>query len=83
MFRDIGEQPIALLKMDIEGAEYEVFMKAPTSLFPRVQAICLEYHEDPENHFSPSDLEKLLVDAGFRVKRSVIDETTGLFSVAV
>jgi FkbM family methyltransferase len=37
---------IALLKMDVEGAEYDAFSTAADSVFSRIDRIALEYHDN-------------------------------------
>jgi len=37
----------ALVKIDIEGAEYEILEKTPASVWEKVGAISLELHDDP------------------------------------
>jgi FkbM family methyltransferase len=49
-FRDcLAEAPgrIALLKMDIEGAEWDVLEHTPDESWARIDAIALELHDDP------------------------------------
>lgn len=55
-----------LLKIDCEGAEYEIFENTPTEIFAKIGAIFMEYHE----HFGRShkELVKMLEAQGFKVK---------------
>lgn len=39
-----GLQRVDLLKMDCEGAEYEIFYSLPAAYFDRIKAIRMEYH---------------------------------------
>lgn len=67
--RRIGK--IDLLKVDIEGGEYELFESFPPGfLEKRVSKIILEYHNDRVKGKSGRTLEKLLGRRGFRVRRS-------------
>ncbi len=43
--RLIGEQRIALLKVDIEGAEKELFATIPADALAPIQRVVLEYHD--------------------------------------
>jgi FkbM family methyltransferase len=45
VLKTIGS-PISLLKMDIEGMEYEVLFSCPSDDLQRVERIALEYHDD-------------------------------------
>ncbi|GAA4305596.1 FkbM family methyltransferase [Nibribacter koreensis] len=61
-------EPVALLKLDIEGAEVEVIQELIASQkIAMVQEIVLEFHT--EIHPSPENLVTLLANAGFTAKR--------------
>lgn len=57
---------IDLLKMDIEGAEYEILSSTPAEVLRRIGAITMEFHSFPpsQQHFS---LTRILQEAGFTV----------------
>jgi FkbM family methyltransferase len=38
--------PVSLLKIDIEGLEYEALLSCPADVFQTVERIALEYHDD-------------------------------------
>lgn len=54
-----------LLKIDCEGAEYEILMKSPDDVFKKIDRIILEYHEVPG--YSVSDLKDFLGSKGYMV----------------
>lgn len=54
-----------LLKMDCEGAEYEILFGAPKSTLARIQNISMEYHD--VLHYHIGGLRKYLQDMGFDV----------------
>lgn len=54
-----------LLKMDCEGAEYEILFSAPKNTLMRIENISLEYHDMPTYHVD--DLKEYLVNMGFEV----------------
>lgn len=57
---------IDLLKMDIEGAEYETFFSIPKQMLERIGAITMEFHDFlPSQHHAA--LVRLFRDAGFTV----------------
>lgn len=57
---------IHLLKMDIEGAEYELLSAAPPETLRRIDAITMEFHDFlPTHHYS--SLIRILKEADFAV----------------
>ncbi len=67
-----------LLKVDIEGAEYEVLMKAPDNIFDKIGRICLEYHPDLTGRQTVASLKDFLIDRGFQTEIKKINGLTGL-----
>jgi FkbM family methyltransferase len=59
------KEPIDFLKIDIEGAEYEVLSSCEPYL-KNVNHIFIEYHSFPGESQVLSDLLKILTNAGFR-----------------
>jgi FkbM family methyltransferase len=58
--------PVNLLKMDIEGIEYEVLMSCPAEIFRTVERIALEYHDTRlRTSHCVAELVKSLNDRGF------------------
>jgi len=58
---------IDYLKIDVEGAEYEILQHCPTETLAKVQRIVMEYHEFDENQWDHRDLVNLLKSSGFNV----------------
>jgi FkbM family methyltransferase len=59
-------EQIDLLKMDIEGSEWEVLLSTPASVLRRIRRIQFEYHEvHPRFGYSKEGLFAHLRDAGF------------------
>jgi FkbM family methyltransferase len=56
-----------LLKMDCEGAEYNILFNTPDKILNRIERIVLEYHENC-NGYTRNDLDKFLKSKGFAVK---------------
>lgn len=73
--------PCDLLKMDCEGAEYEILMNA-ASCWPRVKRIVMEYH-DGMTSFSHPDLVTFFEKRGFRVRcfPSRVHKNLGLMDI--
>ena len=57
---------IDLLKLDCEGAEYEILMQAPSEVLAQVDRIVLEYH-DATTRYAHPELERFLDAAGYDV----------------
>jgi len=55
------------LKMDCEGAEYDILFGADDSTLQKIRRICLEYH-DGVTEFSHQDLVQFLDRKGFQVR---------------
>ncbi|MBC7233422.1 MAG: FkbM family methyltransferase [Chloroflexi bacterium] len=54
------------LKMDCEGAEYEILFQTKPETLQRIRHLCLEYHEGTSG-FSHQDLVRFLTNRGFQV----------------
>lgn len=58
--------PVNLLKIDIEGMEYETLLSCPAEYLQRVERIALEYHDDHiQTSRSTSELVSFLNSRGF------------------
>ena len=64
LLKEQGIEKVALLKLDIEGAEYEVLGNFIN--WEKIKNIALEYHDFGENNHK--QLEDLLSQNGFKVK---------------
>jgi len=63
---------VDLLKMDIEGSEYEVLLSTPQQVLSRIDRIALEYHGDSAP-YSKEQLFDHLGQAGFTVTWDLCD----------
>jgi FkbM family methyltransferase len=63
---------VDLMKMDIEGSEYEVLLATPQRVLSQIHRIALEYHGDAEPH-SKKELFDHLGRAGFEVTLDISD----------
>lgn len=70
-------QGIGLIKMDIEGGEYEVFANLDQADFTSLKAIVMEYHDLPTKKHQ--EIEQILREHGFGVQTfpSKFDKTMG------
>ncbi|MCX6746119.1 MAG: FkbM family methyltransferase [Candidatus Parcubacteria bacterium] len=64
LLKEQGIEKVALLKLDIEGAEYEVL--GNFTYWEKIKNIALEYHDFGD--LKHQELEKILVENGFKVK---------------
>jgi FkbM family methyltransferase len=64
---------VDLLKMDIEGSEYEVLLSTPPAVLKRIRRISLEYHGDSAP-YSKRQLFDHLGAAGFTAQWDVCDQ---------
>ncbi len=68
VFQKYGITQCDFLKLDCEGAEYEILYGLPEELFERIGFIALEYHpfsEDPRD--TPGALRAFLEEKGYQV----------------
>lgn len=69
------------LKLDCEGAEYDILYGLPPAYFPRIRRLALEYHASPDEKRGKGDeLVAFLRGVGFRVDlyTSVVGSRNGL-----
>jgi len=57
---------IDLLKLDCEGAEYEIILKLPIEILNKIKKISMEVHKI--DNFDIKDIEKFLAENNFQVK---------------
>ncbi len=68
IFDDYDIKDCALLKIDCEGAEYEVLENLPPGYFKRIYAIRLEIHVRSDGR-KPTDLFRFIESQGFTVEK--------------
>jgi len=73
VFRRHEIRQIGLLKMDCEGAEYEILFATPKFILAKIQKIAMEYHPVPG--YSIEDLIRFLSLLNFKVKKFSKNET--------
>ncbi len=73
-----GIKHLDLLKLDCEGAEYEILMETPLKTLAKMQRIIMEYHDVDEAH-NHRQLIAFLEGAGFRVSvhKNIVHEDIG------
>lgn len=66
LFAEYDLNCIDLLKLDCEGAEYDILLGAPAEILARVANVLCEFHEVPARHVS--DIVGRLDSNGFHVQ---------------
>ncbi len=66
VFVQNGIQRCDLLKMDCEGAEYDILLNAKPEALQRIQRLVMEYHDDVNGH-RHQELVDFLEQQGFQV----------------
>lgn len=69
LLKEQGISQVDFLKLDCEGAEYEILFNAPIEILQSIRLISMEYHDDPAGKSTPEELVDLLGKAGFTLNR--------------
>jgi FkbM family methyltransferase len=81
IFNENEIKKCALLKIDAEGAEYEILYNTPKEVFKKIEEIFLEYHHDniefSESKNNPDALKKFLKANGFEVEKLMLSKDIG------
>ena len=77
VFDRYGVRTCHFLKLDCEGAEYEILLNARQATFEKIQKISMEYHIGLNEH-TPEELVHFLESKGFHVEKlPLMDEEGG------
>jgi len=68
IFRTNGLKRINYLKIDAEGAEYDILLNTSSDVLRKIDKIVLEYHDYLEHNHSCIDLKRYLEKNGFKVE---------------
>ena len=63
---------VALAKIDIEGAEFELLAGTPRESWQRIQTISLELHDDPGGKVSQESFLEQLAGHGFKIEKETV-----------
>lgn len=78
IFEDNKIKFCEFLKMDCEGAEYEILFNTPKKYFDKIGMIALEYHDEIYKEKNISDMKTLLINKGFRINVKPVKSNQGL-----
>lgn len=67
---------IDFLKMDCEGAEYQVFLKSDAAALSGVRTISMEFHDLKAKEFTGHRLARHLEQCGFKIVKFTYEPTT-------
>ena len=81
IFADHAIDECALLKLDCEGAEYEILYAASEKTLRAIRNIAMEYHVGMNEH-SPPELVQFLREHGFRVELGPLIDEEGGYMIA-
>ena len=68
IFSDYDLSKIDILKLDCEGAEYNIIYNTPSHFFEKVNCITMETHKGKNEKENNSELANYISDLGFHVK---------------
>lgn len=75
IFADHRLPRLDVLKLDCEGAEYEILYRTPAETLKKIREIRLEYHLIPGKRTNPEDLTEFLLRQGFALVHRRTDAT--------
>lgn len=68
ILQDYGLEKVHYLKIDAEGAEYQILLNTPARVLRQVDKIFIEYHDYLNHGYTFRDLRDYLADNGFQTK---------------
>ncbi|HUD06586.1 MAG TPA: FkbM family methyltransferase [Candidatus Saccharimonadales bacterium] len=78
IFEDNSLKRCSFLKIDCEGAEYEILFNASNATLAKISMVAMEYHDGMYREKNVKDMIKLLSANGFTVKLSTPKASQGL-----
>ncbi len=83
VFIDNNLNKIDVLKLDVEGAEYEILLNCPPDYLKKIKSIVFEYHDYLRNGHDHHELSGWLQKNGFGVREPKISFTNKLFGAGL
>lgn len=69
-------EKVDFLKLDCEGAEYEIIASTPKSIFEKIDRVVMEFHDVQGLSHHPEDILKKLSHVGFHIMKFNYQPTT-------
>lgn len=69
IFEEHGIEKCDLLKMDCEGAEYDIIYNCPDTIFPRIDQIAMEVHTGSEPTWNIESMAAFLQGKGYSTRQ--------------
>jgi len=66
---------VDFMKLDCEGAEYDILLRASDETLSKIKTISMEFHDMLNPDFTANKLYKRLSNAGYKIVKFVYDET--------
>jgi len=57
---------INFLKLDVEGAEFDIILKTPKNVFKKIDKIVMEYHDFTAKENNHKEIVSFLAECGFK-----------------
>ena len=73
IFDTYGLERCNFLKMDCEGAEYDIFYNCSDDIMSRIDQIAMEVHKGPAPSHNMESLEQFFKQHGFKTRRHPVD----------
>ncbi|MCS6796845.1 MAG: FkbM family methyltransferase [Raineya sp.] len=68
ILQEYNLQVVDLLKVDCEGAEYDIFYHTPSETWAKIRCIAMETHKGKEKYENQESMTSFLQEKGFQVK---------------
>jgi len=66
------QAPVALAKIDIEGAEFDLLRHTPAAAWEKVSAIALELHDDPSGQMTQAQFLERFRTLGYAIEEESV-----------
>lgn len=68
ILQEYGLKRVHYLKIDAEGAEYQILLSTPSTILERIDKIFIEYHDYLKHGYNYKDLTGYLAENGFQTE---------------